>query len=600
MPSGDPHNSEYAPACYARRSFISGFDGTAGTALVTADGAFLWTDGRYFLQAEQQLDENWTLMRAGLPDTPSIPDFLAKNLPEGSVVGIDPFVHSIDSAKGIREALEKVGCTLVNFEAPNPVDVVWGDRPAEPFGRVWLHDVRFAGRSVEEKLATLREDMTKKGCDHLMFSMLDESCWVFNIRGEDIPYCPVVLSYGLISKEQARLYVNKEKLEDGVEESLRSAGVTVLQYEQVLSDVRKIAKEGTEKIWLDPTSTSQALSDAAGEAGVRETTPVQLAKACKNEAELHGMREAHIRDGVALSSFLCWVEDYVRDGERTLSEVDAGTKLGEFRMAQKGFLTNSFGTIAGSGPNGAVIHYSAAPGECGYISNKEVFLLDSGGQYEDGTTDVTRTMHLGGTATAHEKECYTRVLQGHIAIDTAVFPEDTTGLMLDTLARVPLWSIGLDYRHGTGHGVGACLNVHEGPQSISPRIGSNRVGLRAGMILSNEPGYYENGSFGIRIENLLIVVKKNTAHEFGGNNFLGFERLTHAPIDKSMIMPSLLSETEIRWLDTYHEDVWRKLSPCMEDGRYKDWLWEKTRPLLAGDGSTSFSSTRNSAATAGV
>lgn len=540
-------------------------------------------------------------MRAGLPETPNIPDFLASNLPKGSAVGIDPFVHSIDSAKALREALEKAGCSLVPVESPNPVDLVWAqDRPAEPNGNVRLHHIRFAGRAVSDKLEQLREQMAEKACHHVMFSMLDEVCWVFNIRGEDIPHCPVVLSYAIVSKDSAALYVKKDKLGDGVESSLAEQGVTVLPYEQVLTDVREIAARGDERIWLDPGSTSQALSDAAGEASLRETTPVQLAKACKNEAELKGMREAHLRDGVALSSFLCWIEDFVTTGEKTLSEVDAAEKLREFRAAQEGFLTTSFGTIAGAGPNGAIIHYSPKPGACGYISNKTVLLLDSGGQYENGTTDVTRTMHLGGSATDHEKECYTRVLQGHIAIDMAVFPEGTTGLMLDALARVPLWRIGLDYRHGTGHGVGACLNVHEGPQSISPRSGSNKAGLKAGMILSNEPGYYEDGNFGIRIENLLIVVKKQTAHEFGGKDFLGFERLTHVPIDRSMILPSLLSETEIRWLNKYHEDVWEKLSPRMREGRHKEWLRENTRPLQAGNGSSMHSPLQSSAATAGA
>lgn len=540
-------------------------------------------------------------MRAGLPETPSIPEFLAKGLPNGSAVGIDPFVHSIDSAKGLCKAIEKTGGTLVTLEGPNPVDVVWGEeRPPQPRGKVWLHDVRFAGKTVSEKLETLREEMLKKECEHVMFSMLDEVCWLFNIRGDDVPHCPVVMSYGLISKDEARLYLDRGKLEGGVEESLEKEGVTILPYKQVLRDVRNIAAKGNENIWLDPSSTSQALSDAAAEAGVREATPVQLAKACKNEAELRGMRAAHLRDGVALSSFLCWIEDYVASGEFTVSEVDAAAKLEEFRAAQDGFLATSFGTIAGSGPNGAIIHYSPTPDECGQISNKEVLLLDSGGQYNDGTTDVTRTTHLGGNATVHEKECYTRVLQGHIAIDTAVFPEDTTGLMIDCLARIPLWSIGLDYRHGTGHGVGACLNVHEGPQSISPRIGSNRAGLKAGMILSNEPGYYEDGNFGIRIENLLVVVKKNTTHDFGGKDFLGFEKLTHVPMDMSMIIPSLLSDFEIRWINNYHEDVWQKLSPLMEDGQYKEWLWKKTRPLPKRSASNPASTLRNSATPAGV
>lgn len=514
-------------------------------------------------------------MKAGLPDTPTVPEFLEKEVAQGARVGIDPFVHSAENAKGIKEAVEKAGGCLVSVEQ-NPVDLVWNTRPADPEGRVRSHDVKYAGRGVREKLKWLREEMGKKGATHVLFSMLDEVCWVFNVRGEDIPHCPVVVSYALISMDAARFYVDAQKLDIGVMKQLEAEGVTTVAYERTIDDVKKL--EG--KVWLDPSSTSLALSEAASEDAFRESTPIQMAKACKNEAELAGMREAHLRDGVALSSFLCWLEDYVKGGGAP-SEVEASAKLEEFRAAQEGFLMTSFGTIAGAGANGAVIHYSPQDGACGTVTDKEVFLLDSGGQYDNGTTDVTRTMHLGGTATEHEKECYTRVLQGHIGIDKAVFPEDTTGLMLDALARVPLWSIGLDYRHGTGHGVGAGLDVHEGPQSISPRLGSNKAGLKPGMIVSNEPGYYEDGSFGIRIENLLIIVKKDTPHTFGGKSFLGFERLTYVPIDKNMINQALLSFSEIQWLDEYHEDVWQKLSPRMKGGRHKDWLWEKTRPLIS-------------------
>lgn len=565
---------------------MSGFDGSAGTVLVMRDAAFLWTDGRYFLQAEQQLDASWTLMRAGLPSTPTISDFLKQEIVEGQRVGIDPYVHSVDNAKGIRDAVEEKGGELVSVER-NPVDGIWSSRPHMPDGKVRCHKIEFSGKSIREKLTWLREEMESKAVQHVLFSMLDEVCWLFNVRGEDIPHCPVVVSYALISATEARFYVDSRKLRDDVEQMLKAEGVSVVDYDNVVQDVR--ALEG--KVWLDPSSTSMALSEAAGEGALRASTPVMMAKACKNEAELKGMREAHLRDGVALSSFLCWLEDFVGDGKE-LSEVEAGQKLEEFRSEQDGFLTTSFGTIAGAGANGAIIHYSPEEGACGRVSGKEVFLLDSGGQYIDGTTDVTRTMQLGGAATDYEKECYTRVLQGHIAIDTAVFPEETTGLILDALARVPLWRIGLDYRHGTGHGVGAGLNVHEGPQSISPRLGSNKAGLKAGMIVSNEPGYYEDGCFGIRIENLLIVVKKSTPHEFGGRTFLGFERLTHVPMDTGMIKPALLSTAEIQWLDNYHEQVWQKLSPRMEDGRSKEWLREKTRPLSSVVGQMSRTGTK--------
>lgn len=583
IPTVDPHFSEYAPPCYAYRNFISNFTGSAGTALVTLDGAFLWTDGRYFLQAENELDSNWSLMKAGLPDTPSIHEFVADSLPKGSAVGVDPFLHSIDFVQKFEEVAADADIRLLHLDS-NPVELIWGsERPPKPNGNVRVHDIQYSGKSIVEKLEPLREAMEEKSCSHILLSMLDEVCWLYNIRGTDIPHNPVVLSYALVSKEASRLYVNPRQLTSDVLEHLSSSGVQVHPYENIRDDLREVACR-QERVWIDPNSTSIALKDALGEFAFAEATPVKFAKACKNEAELQGMREAHIRDGVALSSFLCWLEDHVNTSTQTISEFDAAMKLREFRAKQQGFLDVSFPTIAGFGSNGAIIHYNPSQDECGEINNKEVFLLDSGGQYVDGTTDVTRTMHLGGTPTYHEKECFTRVLQGHIAIDTAVYPEDTTGFMLDALARVPLWSIGLDYRHGTGHGVGACLNVHEGPHSISPRISSNYAGLKAGMIVSNEPGYYEDGKFGIRIENLLCVVKKQTAHRFGGKDYLGFERLTYVPIDKSMIAWSLLSPEEVRWVNQYHETVWDTLSPRMEAGRYKDWLSEKTRPAQVEKG----------------
>lgn len=592
IPSTDAHNSEYAAACFSRRAYISSFTGSAGTVVVTASHAYLWTDGRYFLQAEQQLDPSaWQLMRAGLPDTPTIPQFLASALPAGSAVAVDPFLHSLDAADALECALRDVGSTLVPLLAPNPVDVVWGtDRPAEPAGRVRSHHLRYAGESVPDKLARVRQQMTHHKVDYMLCSMLDETAWLFNIRGDDIPHCPVVLSYALVGPENAALYVDATKLPAQVVQTLQADGVTVRPYETVVPDVGAIAGGGA-RVWVDPASTSVALGRAAGDAALREQTPVPLAKARKNDAELAGMREAHLKDGVALSSFLCWLEDAVRDGG-TLSEVAAADRLEEFRAAQAGFLGTSFDTIAGSGPNGAIIHYSPQEPTCGQVSADEVFLLDSGGQYVDGTTDVTRTVYMGNSASVYECECFTRVLKGHIGLDSAVFPPRTTGLMLDILARAPLWSAGLDYRHGTGHGVGACLNVHEGPQSISPRAGSNKTALVDGMIVSNEPGYYEDGKFGIRIENLLIIEKKKTEFAFGGHDYLAFERLTFVPIDKGMIVTDFLSADEIGWLDGYHQQVWDKLSPRVEDKRVREWLWEKTRPLIAGGDNNGSSKTR--------
>lgn len=585
IPTSDNHHSEMPAPCFARRSFISLFDGSAGTAVITANDARLWTDGRYFLQAEKQLDaSSWTLMRSGLPGTPTITEFLS-SLSSGAVVAVDPFLYSIDKARGLEEALTPAGISVVPVEGENPIDVVWEldseSRPAFPSGIVRRHDMRFAGQSVADKLETLRTVMRENDCSQMVFSMLDEVAWVFNIRADgDVPQCPVVLSYARVGLEDAAFYVDAKKVPKDVKASLQEDGVKIRSYSDILQDVINLARDGN-RIWVDPSSTAWAFSQAAMDNIFLKETPVPHQKAVKNDAELAGMREAHVRDGVALCQFLAWLERHI-DAHGTLTEVEAATKLEGFRAAQEGFLSTSFTTIAGSGPNSAIIHYSPIEGACRMVSAREVFLLDSGGQYVDGTTDVTRTMHLGKSATPHEKNCYTRVLKGHIAIDQLTFPTGTTGLMIDAFARLPLWRAGLDYRHGTGHGVGACLNVHEGPHSISPRIGSNKSALCKGMVVSNEPGYYEDGKFGIRIENLLEVVEKNTEFNFGGSQYLGFRRLTLVPIDNSMVQKDLLTMDEIEWLDSYHKEVWERLSPHLEGDECLDWLWKRTRPLAMG------------------
>lgn len=585
IPSTDNHHSEYPAPCFARRSFISLFDGSAGTAVVTADDARLWTDGRYFLQAEKQLDaSSWMLMRSGLPDTPTITEFLTSLSPD-TVVAVDPFLYSINEARVLEDALSLVGISLVPIKGENPVDVVWdldtAPRPAFPSGTVRRHDTRYAGRTVADKLEMLRTVMRENECSQMIFSMLDEVAWIYNIRADgDVPQCPVALSYARVGLEDAAFYVDHAKVPEDVRHSLLEDGVKICPYENILQDVSSFARDGN-RIWVDPLSTAWAFGQAAVDNIFLKETPVPHQKAVKNDAELTGMREAHVRDGVALCRFLAWLHRHI-DDVGTLTEVEAAEKLESFRAAQEGFLSTSFTTIAGSGPNSAIIHYSPIEGKCGVVSAKEVFLLDSGGQYVDGTTDVTRTMHLGKSATSHEKKCFTRVLKGHIAIDQLTFPSGTTGFMIDAFARLPLWSAGLDYRHGTGHGVGACLNVHEGPHSISPRIGSHKAALCKGMIVSNEPGYYEDGKFGIRIENLVEVIEKNTEFNFGEKEYLGFRRLTLVPIDKSMIEMELLTTDEINWLDNYHEEVWEQLSHHVEPGDCLDWLWEQTRPLTAG------------------
>uniref|UniRef100_A0A7S0ZFC2 Xaa-Pro aminopeptidase P n=1 Tax=Timspurckia oligopyrenoides TaxID=708627 RepID=A0A7S0ZFC2_9RHOD len=592
VPSSDPHNSEYPSSCFNRRAFISGFTGSAGTALITMDSACLWTDGRYFLQAENQLSESWRLMKAGLPDTPSLESFLQSNLAAGSTVAIDPLVHTIANVRVLRTCLMVADIKLASI-APNehPVDVVWGSaRPAVPCEPAHEHPLELSGKSVSQKLVELSNELVKSHCDHLVVSMLDELCWLLNIRGLDVPMSQFVIGYCIVHKSpedssegpSATFYVDQSKISDDLRASLNAQGVRIADYEQILQDLKTNLK-GT--VAMDDNTISLGLMEAAESNTALSvklvTSPVVLAKAIKNESELSGMRLAHVKDGAAVAEFLSYLESRITDEEQPISEFELGEVLEKYRAKQDGFVCPSFDTIAGSGPNGAVIHYRAEPESCRTVFDKELLLIDSGGQYREGTTDVTRTMHFGNP-TDWQRKTFTLVLKGHIAVDSAVFPSGTPGVLLDTLARSPLWQAGLDYRHGTGHGVGAALNVHEGPHGISPRAG-NTQGMIPGMIVSNEPGYYEDGSFGIRIENLLIVTEKSTEKVFGGRPYLGFSRLTMIPIQRKMLDMSLLDEFHIKWLNEYHSEVWNSVSPRLE-GNALEWLRENTQPIELSSG----------------
>lgn len=582
IPTADAHSSEYPPARFERRAFISAFTGSAGTAVVTATQALMWTDGRYFLQAEEELSEEWTLMRQGEKGVPAPRDWIANSVPAGSRVAIDPYVHTVRSVKRLSKTLEASSIQLIRIEGVHPVDVVWGDsRPELPNVLVRKHPVKLAGNSVSTKLSMIREKIRTQGATHALASKLDEVCWIFNIRGGDVPHCPVVTSYALIGLSEAILYVDVKKVPDAVADTLAESDVEIAPYERICDDLEKLSEigknPGNSYIWMSPDSTSQAIYEAADKAAFLSQTPFALLKACKNKHEIAAIKSAHLKDGTAKCQFLRWLEDTVSNGG-TITEYEAGVKLEAFRAKQEGFISTSFSTIAGFGSNGAIIHYSAKQAKCAKITKNEVFLLDSGGQYIDGTTDITRTMHFGAP-TQHEKLCFTRVLQGHIALDRLVFPDGTTGLMVDAIARSPLWNLGLDYRHGTSHGVGASLNVHEGPQSISYRSSSNEAALQIGMVLSNEPGYYEDSKFGIRIENMMHVVEKNTRFRFGNKKYLGFEKLTFIPIDKNLIAVESLNDQEIDWVNSYHSQVWDNISPRLSCKKDLDWLRVKTAPI---------------------
>ncbi|PSS24931.1 Xaa-Pro aminopeptidase [Actinidia chinensis var. chinensis] len=602
IPSQDAHQSEFIAECYMRRAFISGFTGSAGTAVVTKDKAALWTDGRYFLQAEKQLSSSWILMRAGNMGVPTTSEWLNDILAPGCRVGIDPFLFSSDAAEELKDAISKNNHEVVYLYDINLVDEVWKEsRPKPPSKPVRVHDIKYAGVDVATKLSSLRSELKDAGASAIVISMLDEIAWLLNLRGSDVPHSPVMYAYLIVEMDGAKLFIDNSKVNLEVMGYLKNAGIELRPYESILSEIESLAMQGVH-LWLDISSVNAAIvntyksacdkyfrsignkikdnpssnGQSGGPAGICRTSPIYTAKAVKNQAELEGMRDSHLRDAAALAQFWAWLEEEIQK-DVVLTEVEVADKLLEFRSKQAGFIDTSFDTISGSGPNGAIIHYKPEPGSCSIVDAKTLFLLDSGAQYIDGTTDVTRTVHFGEPS-AWEKECFTRVLQGHIALDRAVFPENTPGFVLDAFARSSLWKIGLDYRHGTGHGVGAALNVHEGPQSISFRFG-NMTPLQKGMIVSNEPGYYEDHAFGIRIENLLHVEESDTPNRFGGIVYLGFEKLTFVPIQAKLVDLSLLSVAEVDWLNNYHSQVWEKVSPLV-DGSARQWLWNSTRPLI--------------------
>ncbi|KNC98502.1 aminopeptidase P [Spizellomyces punctatus DAOM BR117] len=574
VPSEDAHQSEYLADRDARRAFVSGFTGSAGLAVITLEQAALWTDGRYFLQASQQLDANWTLMKSGLPDVPSKEEWLVKVLPKESKVGVDPKLFTVGAARQLAEALTKEGHSLVSIHE-NLVDKVWGaDQPSMPPHKIIVHPIAYSGKSSEEKIAALREQIEKKKTYGFIVTALDEIAWLFNLRGSDIAYNPVFFAYALVTRDEVLLYVDENKLTNEVKEHLGST-VKIRPYEAVFQDVKQFgAQKQGEKLWID-SRCSLALQDALGGSQyVSESrSPVMTAKAIKNEAELEGFRQSHIRDAAALCEYFAWLEKELVENKAALAEVEAADKLESLRRKQKDFVGLSFDTISSTGPNGAIIHYKPERETCATIQVDQLYLCDSGAQYKDGTTDVTRTLHFG-TPTAEEKDAFTRVLKGHIQIDMAVFPRGTTGYLLDVLARVPLWKAGLDFRHGTGHGVGSFLNVHEGPHGIGTRIAYNDVQLEAGMTVTNEPGYYKEGSFGIRIENVLLIRDVKTPHNFGDRGYLGFEHVTLVPIQTSLVDIGLLTPEERDWLNAYHTRCWDRVHPLLQEGS-DGWKWLK-------------------------
>jgi len=593
IPSEDSHSSEYIAPCDARRAFISGFSGSAGCAVITHEKAALATDGRYFNQAAKQLDSNWLLLKQGLQDVPTWQEWSAEQSEGGKVVGVDPTIITAPDARKLSEKIKKRGGQDLVAIEENLVDLVWGsNRPPRPREPVKILSSQFAGKDVKTKLEELRKDLEKKKSSGFIVSMLDEIAWLFNLRGNDIPYNPVFFSYAAVTPTTATLYVDSAKLNSECHTYLTDNNVSIRPYEKIFDDSVTLAQslggvggdgqpEAKIKKFLVSTKTSWALKRSlGGETKVEEVrSPIGDAKAMKNETELKGMRACHIRDGAALTEYFAWLEQKLMVENAVLDEVTAADKLEEFRSKHKHFVGLSFDTISSTGANAAVIHYKPERGNCSVIDPQAVYLCDSGAQYFDGTTDTTRTLHFG-EPTEMERKAYTLVLKGNIALDVAIFPKGTSGFALDTLARQFLWEEGLDYRHGTGHGVGSYLNVHEGPIGIGTRIQYSEVPLALGNVISDEPGYYEDGAFGIRIENIIMVKEVETSHKFGDKPYLGFEHVTMVPYCRKLINDSLLTKREKHWLNEYHADIHARTKEFFEPGSIAmKWLERETAPI---------------------
>lgn len=546
QPVHDEWMSEYPPACNRRVEWLTGFSGSAGLVVVTADRAAIFVDGRYTLQAQQQVSKDYEVFNSG-DVTPQ--KWLADNLPKEAKIGYDPKLYT----KGMLDKFK----LLSLIPTSNIIDELWENRPAAPASKIFAHDIKYSGESSESKRKRVAEEIKKAGADALFLSAPESVNWLLNIRARDVENTPLCLASALVdSQGEVLLFVDEQRISQKLDAMICPPDSLVAKLRAFLQKI----------ILIDLQSTPVFITDLCKSAGAilqEGTDPCVLFKAMKNPVELAGIRKAHIRDGAAVTKLLCWL-----DGRRNATELEVVDKILEFRKHNDLFLEPSFDTIAGSAANGAIVHYRSTKESNRVLQQGELFLLDSGGQYFDGTTDITRTVAIG-TPSAEHKKRFTQVLKGHIALASAVFPEGTAGSQLDVLARQYLWQDAVDYDHGTGHGVGCFLGVHEGPQSISKRVGG--VALAVGMVISNEPGYYKTGEYGIRIENLVTVVEKSVSGN--GKKFLGFETLTCAPIDTRLVDVSILTEAEKTWLNNYYNWVRTELSPLL-DKNEREWLMD--------------------------
>ncbi|XP_063836323.1 xaa-Pro aminopeptidase ApepP-like isoform X1 [Ostrinia nubilalis] len=609
IPTADAHNSEYIAPVDARREWISAFTGSAGTAVVTSSHALVWTDGRYYTQFEKEADLTlWTLMKQSLPDTPTMEKWLACNLPEGATVGADPHTMTRDEWTPLQTALTKANMNLVAVST-NLVDearIQLADPPPpRPHNAIIPLPVNYTGKPAGEKIQELREKMAEKKAAALVVTALDEIAYALNLRGSDIEYNPVFFSYLVITPSSVYLFWGDGGIPQAAQDQLKAEGAVVegRPYGEIVAFLQQFALsevgDGHSCIWLS-SDASEAIHRAAAGRDVlekplnltSEVSPIALMKLIKNEVELEGFRQCHIRDGIAVVRFFKWLHDRIDSGAE-VTEIQASDKLLEFRKDEKDFMGPSFATIPGAGPNGAIIHYNPSrEGAQTVIQRGNMFLLDSGGQYKDGTTDITRTRHMSYSPTDEQKSAFTRVLKGQMMVGNALFPMGVKGNVLDSFARKALWDVGLDYAHGTGHGVGHFLNVHEGPSGVSWRPYPRDPGLKPRQVLSNEPGYYKVGEFGIRHEDLVEIVKitKDSDHprakylvgDYDGRGVLGFNTLTMVPNQRESIDVSLLDDFELAYINQYHQRVLHTLGPILESrGLTEDlqWLQRECEPI---------------------
>lgn len=568
IPQTDPHQGEYLADHWQVRRWLSGFTGSAGDLVVLADEAFIWADSRYWLQAAQQLDGTGiSVMEDGKPETPAIVDYLCAKLPSGSTVGIDGMLFNVSATRDMQQAFEAKGISLkVDF---NPIDTLWLDRPAIPANDVFVHPVEFSGEDAVSKIARVMDEVAKRGADAIFISDLAEIAWTLNIRSSDVECNPVATSFLYLGPQGATLFIDQRKINADVEAYLSARNISTRPYGDILSFLSGLPEN--EHVLISSGQSAGALLPVLGARAIVGTSAVAMLKAVKNETQLKGVRDAMLRDGVAMVRSLMEIEATMAAGEH-LTEIGVGDILLRNRRQGERFFDLSFETIAGFGPHGAIVHYSATPESDATLTPDNLLLIDSGANYIDGTTDITRTITLGNPTNAQRHD-FTLVMKGHIALATAIFPVGTRGAQLDVLARINLWKEGLSYLHGTGHGVGHFLNVHEGPQSI--RLNDTLAPMTPGMITSNEPGLYREGEYGIRCENLVLTTDAFTT-DFG--HFLKFETLTLCPFDIRLFDTDIMTDEEIRWVNDYHAMVCERLLPLL-DAQAQEWLIEKTRPI---------------------